>query len=57
MKKTVKGKRFSDVDEVKENTLTALKSIPCQEFQNGFQQWRKRWDNCIYTHKEYFEGE
>jgi histone-lysine N-methyltransferase SETMAR len=26
MKKTLKGKRFSDVDEVKENTLTALKS-------------------------------
>jgi hypothetical protein len=28
MKKTLTGKRFSDVDEVKENTLTALKSIP-----------------------------
>jgi hypothetical protein len=42
MKKTLKGKRFSYMDEVKENTLTALKSIPCQEFQNCFQQWKKR---------------
>jgi hypothetical protein len=42
MKKTLKGKRFSDVDEVKENTQTALKSIPCQEFQNCFRQWKKR---------------
>jgi hypothetical protein len=57
MKKTPKGKRFSDVDEVKENTLTALKSIPCQEFRNCFQQWKKRWDKCVDSHGEYFEGD
>jgi hypothetical protein len=55
MKKTLKGKRFSDVDEVNENTLTALKSIPCQEFQTCFQQWKKRWERCIDSHGEYFE--
>jgi hypothetical protein len=56
MKKTLKGNRFSDVNEVKENMLTTLKSIPCQEFQNRFQQWKKRWDKCIDLHGEYFEG-
>jgi hypothetical protein len=55
MKTTLKGKGFSDVDEVKESTLPALKSIPCQEFQNCFQQWKKRWDKCIDSHGEYFE--
>jgi hypothetical protein len=54
MKKTLKGKRFSHVDELKENTLMALKSIPCQEFQSCFQQWKKRWDKCIDSHGEYF---
>jgi hypothetical protein len=29
-RRKLKGKRFSDVDEMKENTLMALKSIPCQ---------------------------
>jgi hypothetical protein len=57
MKKTLKGMRFSDVDGVKENTLTALKSISCQEFQSCFQQWKKRWDKCIDSHAEYFEGD
>jgi hypothetical protein len=47
MKKTLEGKRFSDVNEVKENTLMALKSTPCQELQKCFQQWKKRWDKCI----------
>jgi histone-lysine N-methyltransferase SETMAR len=56
MKKTLKGKRFSGL-EVKEITLTALKSIPCQEFQNCFQPWKERWDKCINSHGEYFEGD
>ncbi|KAJ4430628.1 hypothetical protein ANN_19217 [Periplaneta americana] len=33
-KKCLKGKRFSDVDDVKENTLTALNNILPQEFQH-----------------------
>jgi transposase len=57
MKKTLKGKRVSDVDEVKENTLMALNSIPCQEFQNCFQQWKKCSDKCINSHGEYSEGD
>ncbi|KAJ4447750.1 hypothetical protein ANN_09758 [Periplaneta americana] len=47
MKKCLKGKRFSDVDDVKENKLTALNSILPQEFQHYFQQWQKRWDNYM----------
>ncbi|GFX03691.1 mariner Mos1 transposase [Trichonephila clavipes] len=38
MKEKLKGKLFSDVDEVKENTLSALSSILPKEFQNCFEQ-------------------
>ncbi|KAJ4425671.1 hypothetical protein ANN_27867 [Periplaneta americana] len=47
MKKCLKGKRFSDVDDVEENTLTALNSILPQVFQHCFQQWKKRWASAL----------
>ncbi|PNF28850.1 hypothetical protein B7P43_G04434 [Cryptotermes secundus] len=57
MKRSLKGKRFRDVDEVKENALKALNSIQPQEFQHCFEQWQKRWDKCINAHGQYFEGD
>jgi len=34
-----------------------LKAITLQEFQNCFEQWKKRWDKCIDCQGEYFEGD
>jgi hypothetical protein len=56
MKRSLKGKRFRDVGEVKENTLKALNSIQPQGFQHCFEQWQKRWDKCFNAHGQYFEG-
>jgi hypothetical protein len=57
MKRSLKGNRFCDVAEVKENTLTALNSIQPQEFQHCFEHWKYRWDKCINAHGQYFEGD
>jgi len=57
MKRDLKGKRFQNVDEVKEKTTEALKDTILQEFQNCFEQWKKRWDKCIDFQVEYFEGD
>jgi len=57
MKRDLKGKRFQNVEEVREKTTEALKAITLQEFQNCFEQWKKRWDNCIDCQGEYFEGD
>jgi len=27
-----------------------------EEFQGCFQQWKRRWDKCIVSNGEYFEG-
>ncbi|KAJ4446434.1 hypothetical protein ANN_13130 [Periplaneta americana] len=48
-------KTIRDVDDVKENTLTALNSILPQKFQHCCQQWQKRWDKCINAHGQHFE--
>jgi len=53
MKRDLKGKRFQNVEEVREKT----KAITWQEFQNCFEKWKKRWDKCIDSQGEYFEGD
>jgi len=57
MKRDLKGKRFQNVEEVREKMTEALKAITLQEFQNCFEQWKKWWDKCIDSQREYFEGD
>lgn len=57
MKKSLKGKRFDDVEAVKRASQRALDSINVEEFQNCFKHWEKRMDKCIALNGEYFEGE
>ena len=56
MKKVLKGKHFTNVEEVKQKTAKALKSIKIDEFKNGFEHWEKHLDRCIASNGEYFEG-
>jgi len=57
MKKTLKGKRFTTVEEVKTTSQEALHNIKLQQFQRCFTQWEKRLDKCIASNGEYFEGD
>jgi len=57
MKRNLKGKCFQNVEEVREKMTEALKAITLQEFQNCFEQWKKWWDKCIDSQREYFEGD
>jgi len=38
MKRLMKGKRFDDVEAIKEKSLEELKSIPREDFQRAFLQ-------------------
>jgi hypothetical protein len=42
---------------VREKMMEALKAITLQEFQNSFEQWKRRWNKCIDSQGEYFEGD
>jgi hypothetical protein len=56
-KKTLKGKRFTTVEEVKTASQEALNNIKLQQFQRCFTQWDERLDKCIASNGEYFEGD
>ena len=40
--KSPQGKRFADVEDVKQKTSEALKGIKIREFKNCFEQWEKK---------------
>jgi len=57
MEKTLKGKRFATVKEVKTVSQEPLNNIKLRQFQRCFTQWEKRLDKCIASNGEYFEGD
>jgi len=58
IKRPIQRKRFDDVEAIKKKkSLEELKSIPEEDFQRAFLQWKRRWEKCIATQGEYFEGD
>ena len=56
IKTTLKGCRFQTIEEIKGNVIKELCSITESVFQEAFQQWKKRWERCITSRGDYFEG-
>jgi histone-lysine N-methyltransferase SETMAR len=57
IKEILKGRHFDDIDDIWSNTTAALKAIPENQFQNCFEGWTRRWNLCIASKWEYFEGD
>ena len=53
----LKGRHFDDIDDIRSNTTAALKAIPQNQLQNCFEGWTRRWNRCITSQGEYFEGD
>lgn len=47
LKKTLKGRRFSSIDEIKSASPQERKPIPKTEFQRCFRDSKKRWHKCV----------
>ncbi|KAL4096440.1 hypothetical protein QTP88_021396 [Uroleucon formosanum] len=56
LKFALKGQRFQDVEEIKANTAAELKVLTSEQFQRTFEKWQDRWNHCILSGGEYFEG-
>jgi histone-lysine N-methyltransferase SETMAR len=56
LKSSLKGKRFADVEDVRENATKVLKDIQENEFHKCFEQLYDRWGKCVVAGGEYFEG-
>jgi hypothetical protein len=50
-------KMFADVEEAKKKTTKALKGIILQEFQDCFEKWKIRLDQCIGSNGQRFKGD
>ena len=57
IKRTLKGRRFTAIDDIKSASLKELKAIPKIEFEKCFEDWKKRWHECIISNGDYFEGD
>jgi len=57
VKEILKGRHFDDIDDIRSNTMAALKAIPQNQFQNCFEGWTRHWHQCIASQGEYFEGD
>jgi len=57
IKEILKGRHFDDIDDIRSNTIAALKAIPQNQFQNCFEGWNRCWHWCIASQGEYFEGD
>jgi len=43
LKSSLKGHRFQTVEEIEENSIWNLCTIPQNMFQDAFQNWKKHW--------------
>lgn len=57
LKKSMKGHRYSTIEEIKAETLKVLYSIPNMAFQKSLEDWKSRWHKCIQSDGGYFEGD
>jgi len=57
LKTILKGRRFQTIEEIQENSIRELRAITESAFQEAFQQWKKRWERCIASRGDYFEGD
>jgi len=55
-KLVLRGLNLGDVTTMKSEMTSLLKGLREAELQGCFQQWKQRWDKCIVSNGEYFEG-
>jgi hypothetical protein len=53
----LKGRRFQTANDIKENVMRQLMTIPKKEFSDCFEKWKERWDKYVRSQGEYFEGD
>ncbi|KAE9537933.1 hypothetical protein AGLY_005905 [Aphis glycines] len=56
IKTDLKGQRLDDIETIKKNAVDQLKQLKIENFQHCFKKWQERWDKCITSGGDYFEG-
>jgi hypothetical protein len=45
------------VSDIQRESQAVLDSIKENDFHGPFEAWKKRWDCCIHSQEDYFEGD
>jgi hypothetical protein len=53
----LKGRRFETVSDIQRESQAVLDSIKENDFHGASVAWKKRWDRCIRSQVDYFEGD
>jgi len=54
---TMQGKCFDLIQDIEAAMRAQLKTLMKEDFQNCFRKWQERWDKCVRSRGEYFEGD
>jgi hypothetical protein len=57
LKIALKGYRFSDIANIQGHAVIILKSIPEEEFQKSFEQWKHSLTKCVDAQRDCFKGD
>jgi hypothetical protein len=57
MKLKLKGRRFDTIRVIQAISQRVLDTLTEKDFQEAFQKWRRRWDECLHAGRNYFEGD
>jgi hypothetical protein len=53
----LKGQALDTAEDIQAETQTVLNTLTKKHFQDAFQKWQKRWDRCVRSQGDYFEGD
>jgi len=56
MKLQLKGRCFDRVEEIQRESQNVLGMLREQDFQHAFQQWQRRWDQCVAAQGTILKG-
>jgi len=57
MKLRMKGRRFDTTEEIHAESQEGIDTLTIENFQGCMKSWETRWDRCIPTQGDYFEGD
>jgi hypothetical protein len=53
----LKGTYFETVSDIQRESKAVLDSSKENYFHGVFEAWNRRWDRCVRSHGDYFEGD
>jgi hypothetical protein len=57
MKVELKVQGFDTTEEFQVEIRMVLNILTKKYFHDAFQKWQKRWDRCVRSQRDYFEGD